>query len=721
LLCFLIPFLNAQGQVHWESIVNANFFWKYLIGSADITSDWKENGFNDGAWDSGTGGIGYGDGDDNTQIPSILSVYLRYSFNVSNISDITDLHLYIDYDDGFIAYINGTEVARENMDNAGTDPAYDVLADDCTHEARIPQGGLPDLYIIQIDPASLLKSGTNTLAIEVHNCSGTSSDLSSSAWLIAKIKGEELIFYDTPDWFTSPPDGISHLPLVIINTNGQSIPDEPKINVNMKVIYNGTGKLNRIDDDANVYDGLIGIEIRGQSSQYFYPKDSYTVETRDSSGEDLKIPLLGMPEESDWVLYAPYSDKSLLRNAVSYYFASEMGVWAPRFRFCELYLNGDYRGIYLLMEKIKRDGDRVDIVKMRETHNAGDSLTGGYIVRVDKINGLTENIDYFYTSPKYTFPNSRSYAFTYYYPEAHKITPQQKQYIQDFIYETENSLNRSDYQNESHGYPKYLDPVSFADYQIIKEFGNDVDAYRYSQYFFKNADSEDPRLHAGPVWDHNLCYGNVDYFEKARSTNDFAYTNIGATEGHCMHWWYRLMQDPAYVWNLQKRYSGFRESVLRTEAIMAYINDQVAYLGDAIDRNFNRWPILGVWVWPNYYVGDTFENEINYLKNWITARLQFLDSQWFIAVSDGDVPASTNNGILVYPNPFSSSVKIEIGNQSKIPFLAKIHDLTGKLVYQTSWYSGEDLFLGHLEPGMYILNVKSGGETKGIVKIIRQY
>jgi hypothetical protein len=175
----------------------------------------------------------------------------------------------------------------------------------------------------------------------------------------------------------------SNLPIVIIETNGQTIPDEPKINVDMGIIYNGPGQMNYITDPYNEYDGIVGIERRGNSSQYYFPKKQYAFETRDSLSMNLNVSLLGMPEENDWILHAPYSDKTLMRNVLAYKMASDLGDYASRTAYCEVVINGDYKGVYVLMEKIKRDVNRVNITELDENDIAGDSLTGGYMVKIE--------------------------------------------------------------------------------------------------------------------------------------------------------------------------------------------------------------------------------------------------------------------------------------------------------------------------------------------------
>src|SRR5690606_40827482 len=131
----------------------------------------------------------------------------------------------------------------------------------------------------------------------------------------------------------------SNLPIVLINTNGQDILDDPKIMADMSIIDNGPGEINHINDEPTDYDGKIGIEIRGSSSQMF-PKKQYGIELWDEAGEGIDATILGMPEEEDWVLFAPYNDKSLIRDAIAYKLARDMGQYASRQRFCEMVLNG---------------------------------------------------------------------------------------------------------------------------------------------------------------------------------------------------------------------------------------------------------------------------------------------------------------------------------------------------------------------------------------------
>ena len=173
----------------------------------------------------------------------------------------------------------------------------------------------------------------------------------------------------------------TNLPLFIIDTNGAAIQDEPKVPAKLKIIYKPSA-YNHPQDPANVYDGDIGIEIRGHYSATL-PQKPYGLETRDDSGENLNVPLFQMPKENDWILLANYNDKTFMRNTLALKLSREMGHYAPRTQFCEVIVNGTYQGIYVFTEKIKRDKNRVDISKLEPDENDGDDLTGGYIFKVD--------------------------------------------------------------------------------------------------------------------------------------------------------------------------------------------------------------------------------------------------------------------------------------------------------------------------------------------------
>jgi hypothetical protein len=407
----------------------------------------------------------------------------------------------------------------------------------------------------------------------------------------------------------------SHLPIVVIDTNGQQIQDSLRIIVSMGVIDNSEAQTNYITDPFNNYNGNISIEIRGSSSQSF-PKKQYGFETQDDNGENLDVGLMGLPEENDWILYAPYSDKSLIRNAFTYDLAREMGNYASRFRFCELIIDEDYKGLYVLLEKIKRGSNRVNINKMDSEDNYGDALTGGFIFKKDKIEG--NYTDGWYALP---IPGEYNMYYQFHYPKPNTITAAQREYIITYFNEFEAFMASDEYNHPETGYDTIINVNSFINFYIINELSNNLDGYRLSTFLYKDRNSIDGRLNLGPVWDYNIAFGNADYH--------FGWE----TEGWEMEyniankplWQRRIWEDPEFRDNFNIRWNQLRSTILSDENIDEMISALVDKIGDAQDRNFERWPILNEYIWPNYYIGAIYQNEVNYLKNWIHERAEWMD------------------------------------------------------------------------------------------------
>jgi hypothetical protein len=510
----------------------------------------------------------------------------------------------------------------------------------------------------------------------------------------------------------------SHLPLILIDTYGQTIVSEPKKTVGIKVIDNGTGRSNSTTDPGNQYNGQAGIEIHGQSSQMF-PKKSYSFELRNSGGDELQVGLMGMPEESDWIMYAPYSDKTMLRNAVTYSLGGRLGRYQPRFRFCEVFMNNSYIGVYQLTEKIKRDNDRVNITKMTANDVTGDNLTGGFILKVDKSGDLPSS-EYFINYPDIRFGNARNITWTWYYPKVEDLNYYQSSWFKSYIKTVENTINGPYFSNPDMGYPKYLDVNSFIDFQIMNELGNNVDGYRYSTFFYKDRDSKGGKLVAGPLWDFDLCYGNLNYSDKNLRVDQWEFNNYGTAEWNCMHWWARLMQDPEYVKAVKQRFSILRKRFLNTDSVMNYIDTQVTWLGDAVARNFTQWPILGTYVWPNSDTRYTYSAEIAFFKDWITRRLTWMDSQWLVPVTEN--PDITPSPLTVFPNPFGKILHINLPSGDTACFI-EIFDIHGVSVFSYQHLHGASgnlaIDLQGLKNGIYMMKVVSKNKGVQVKKILK--
>jgi hypothetical protein len=713
--------IYAQNVNHWEMVVAAADTWYYFPGTAEPPVAWADKNFNIISWASGPGGIGFGDSDDGTTISPVPSVFLRTNFTITDISNISWAILHVDYDDGYVAYLNGHEIARANIGIVGVRPLFNSYSI-VEHEAKLYQGGIPEIFIIQKDTIKkYMLAGTNVLAMQVHNFNASSSDLSSNTFFSVGIKNAGLSYRQVPTWFQDPIAVKSNLPILLIDTRGQTIIDEPKITAGIKIIDNGPGQLNSILDDPTDYDGNMGIELHGQSSQMF-PKKSYGIELWTKTGADTSASLMGMPADEDWILVANYSDKSMLRNAITYQLGRKMGSWQPRFKYCEVYMNGSYHGVYMLIEKIKRGADRVDINKLKPDEISGDNLTGGYILKVDKLAGLAAN-EYFYSHPSITYPNTSDYAFTYVIPKFDEIVTEQKSYIQYYLLTLQNTLNGASFKDPVNGYGKYMDINSFIDFQIINELANNVDGYRYSTFFYKEKDSDGGKLFAGPIWDFDLCYGNLNYDANCLATNQWLYTRYGTSGNWCMHWWARLMEDPEYRQIFSARWKTLRAGPFSNDSIIADLDANIKNMGEAVSRNFVRWPILGQYVWPNYFVGTTYLEEVIYLKTWFTNRLSWLDDN--VSLSRGDLISAYNTyNVSVFPNPVKGLLNITLITKEISRIDCAIVDLMGKVVF-TSDYSpvsaGDQTIhftMPAVAPGYYILKISQKHQVIGIQKLV---
>ncbi|MDR3626514.1 MAG: CotH kinase family protein, partial [Ignavibacteriaceae bacterium] len=430
----------------------------------------------------------------------------------------------------------------------------------------------------------------------------------------------------------------SNLPIVIINTNGQDIPDEPKIDVNMKIIYNGAGKKNNLTDTVYNFNGKIGIEIRGQTSQGF-PKKQYGFEVRDVSDNDSNATILGMPAESDWILYAPYSDKTMMRNALVYRLSNDLGRYASRTQYCELILNGQYWGVYILMEKIKRGKSRVNIKKLTANDTTGDALTGGYIFKIDKSNtGQDEG----WTSKYKGYPGNGYETYLYDYPKQEDIVNKQKTYIKSVMDRFEDVMNSSAYNDPFKGYYDLMDMDTFVDTYLMNEFCNNVDGYRLSTYFYKDRDSQDGRLKYGPIWDFDISLGNCDY-DNCNLFSGFEVLNVSHTDPA---WNRKLFSNPVFFNRFAKRWNEAKKTILKIPRVSAILDSVVTLTTEARIRNFTKWNIIGVYVWPNRTVENTYEGEVQDLKSWIANRMDWLNFNIPTTYSDITwlTPTGTNLG-----------------------------------------------------------------------------
>lgn len=513
----------------------------------------------------------------------------------------------------------------------------------------------------------------------------------------------------------------SKLPIIVINTQGQDIPDDPKIVARMGIVDNGPGQDNNSDDPFNHFDGFIGIEKRGSTSQDIFPKVGYGIETRDQFNEDLDVSLLGFPDEEDWVLHGPYSDKSLIRNALAYFLAGEIMDYAPRVRMTEVIINGEYQGVYLFTEQIKRDNDRVDISRLREEDNEGNEVTGGYILKFDKLTGETSDRPLFYESAyNGDTEEENTVRMLYHYPDPDDLTTPQRNYIDTWMGRFEDALASDDFLNPVTGYRQYVDLQSFVDFLLVNEVSRNVDGYRLSTYMYKEKDSEGGKLHMGPVWDFNLAFGNVTYCE-GFSPEGWGYDFGEICPGDFWQlpfWWDKLREDPEFLELLNDRWKELRRGVLSDENLMATVDSFVNEMGAAADRNFDRWPVLGEEIWPNNFVGDTYAEEIDYMKGWIIARTSWMDGA--ISVLTPVTELAAPEMLRVFPNPSGGSFQLA-GSAIESLRELRLYDAFGRqLATYPATGAGSVYSLERFPPGLYVLEGQMDNGQRISSRLVRR-
>lgn len=500
----------------------------------------------------------------------------------------------------------------------------------------------------------------------------------------------------------------SNLPIVIVNTNGVSIPDDPKIDGTMGIIYNGEGNLNNINDAFNHYDGGIGIETRGNSTQDF-EKKTYSLELRTTANQDTSVNLLGMGGEEDWILHAMVIDKSQVRIPMSFYLSQQMGHYAPDWRYVELMVNGDYRGLYILTERIKRDDDRVDIAKLTSNDIAGDSVTGGYILRIDWLEDFEPGQDGFESNH-----NSRGgipMTFQWYYPKANDILPQQSQYIQGWMATFEEAVFSPNYTN-SQGirYTDYINVESFTDFLLINELSKNADGYKLSSYVYKDKDSKDGRLVAGPIWDFDQTYGVSDVCSNYDHTGwTYLQNQDGCEDLESMPmWWQTMMQDTMFQNRLKCRWTEFRNSFLHSDSIADWINADTTFISPAIGRNFMKWDdFIGESIWAEPEpIPQSYAEEIQVMQNWIQSRLTWMNNNLpgnceydFLSVEE-DFESNTN----IYPNPTSQILRVQTNVKEVQQF--RIYAADGRLVQLGKLnVPTTEIDVAELPDGIYLIQV----------------
>lgn len=512
------------------------------------------------------------------------------------------------------------------------------------------------------------------------------------AWLLTALMAAVAVV-SAQEPFTST------LPIVVIVTDNDPsasshlpINDSVKIGASMKIIYSEDAELFSLADTANPehlnYNGRIAIKTRGHTSLNT-DKKSYSIETRKADNvSNNNMSLMGMPKENDWVLSGLFMDNSHIRDALTYALGRRTGHYAPRTYHCELFLNGNYRGLYMLTEKIKVDKNRVNIKKMDTDDTTGDAITGGYIIKADhpddgepiawSESSLIGFLDVFYIN---------------HYPKPEDIMPQQNEYLHDYFNRFERALRRSDTSSTS-GYPAFIDLPSFIDYMLVCEVASNADSYQYSTFLHKDRNG---KLCAGPLWDFNQAYGNDP---EGRDGYDVWQFNNGSNTGSTF--WNALFSRSFFRKKMKTRWLQLIDNgSLALDSTMSLIDSLSDAVVSAAARDRQRWS----------YNSD-YSQSIDSLKNWLTMRYAWLDEQLRPANAIDNYQFSIiNSQFSISPNPTSGILHIVLTPESTERMLsdginADIFNSVGtNVAHHTSFLNNFSIDLNPLPPGIYTLRL----------------
>lgn len=407
----------------------------------------------------------------------------------------------------------------------------------------------------------------------------------------------------------------SNLPIVVITTDinpntaqPYEIVDDPRVYGNMKIIKHPDGTRNYMSDSNNAtflnYNGRLNIEIRGSSSQAIDKKGYGLTTLLPDNVSNNNVPLLGMPSENDWVLNGLAFDPSLIRDYLAYAISRQLGEYAPRTQYCELVVNGDYRGLYLLQEKIKADSNRVNVLKITTTDTSGENVTGGYITKADKTTG---NDPVAWTTNSYT---GGTVDYIHDLPKPEDVTVQQNAYIHNQFTAFQSVITANNVSLAT-GYPTLIDIPTFVDFMLSNELAANADGYQLSTYFHKDRNG---KLRAGPIWDFNLTLGNDLFFwGYDRSKVDAWQFANGDNEGS--KFWTDLFNNTSFKCYLSRRFHEVTQAgqPMNAAVLNSFIDTTITMISEAAERENARWNSL-----PNLSL------EIINLKAFIGSRIAWM-------------------------------------------------------------------------------------------------
>mgnify|MGYP003333278356 FL=1 len=386
--------------------------------------------------------------------------------------------------------------------------------------------------------------------------------------------GDEAIYQIDVTKFTG-------LPIINLLTDGS-------VQIDSKEDYvEGDVSLDGRRDFESLSDLSMKIRGRGNSTWFIHPKKPFQMKLSEKSA------FLGMPEDKKWLFLAEYSDKTMLRNTMAF----ELGYmsnldWTPAGEFAEVYLNGEYNGTYNITQKVEASSNRVAL---------GDT---GYLLELDQLDRIDPDDVYFESTV------TEKFIINIKEPELN-YGSEEFRYIENLIAEFEGALFGANFQDENAGYKKYINLESFIDWYLISEITKNVDSRWYSSIYLNVMPGE--KIKMGPLWDFDLAFGNTDYADTQYYEGWWVRFNP---------WYERLFQDPAFTQMVKDRFIYFKDN---EDLIIQKIDEYAEKLKWAQAENNNKWQTIGTYVWPNPVIYDTYQEEVDHLKNWYLARMEWLE------------------------------------------------------------------------------------------------
>ena len=405
------------------------------------------------------------------------------------------------------------------------------------------------------------------------------------------------------------------LPIVILDTkNGKSINSKDKaVAAHLKIIDCKENPLG-----IGLYDGDIEIKGRGSSS-WGMPKQGWNFTLAEKSQ------ILDMAPHEDWILLANYSDKSLMRNYMAYEFSRDLGAaFSPKMRFVDLIYNGRYHGTYLIGERIRVGKGRLDLPKLKKDMTDEYDLTGTYILEVSCQDRLKRGENIFtskHVKPGYEtiWGRAEGDMVIISQPSPANLSKEAFNYIREHFNKLDDALFGPDFKDPEKGYRKYMDTASWIDWYLVNEFFKNIDAdFRLSTYLYKPRG--DDKIYMGPIWDFDLTAGNADYRGGDDPWDWYIRTSI---------WHERLFEDEAFAKEFKDRWNYLKDNGY-FDAFFKRIDDTAEMLEKSAKMNFERWNTLGKYDWPNggnWWDRTTYQDEVDYLKDWLTARFKWMDKE----------------------------------------------------------------------------------------------